>query len=233
VKVDERALLVELDEGPRPSTPRRLPPLTTQAVAESPSNAQKRAFGLEEYALAVILAQPQVLEAANSELLSLDQAALATDDFHRTENQHLFQLLSDWIRAESTPVSFGEEGKGKLLVEHLLHQSDPLLQSHLDFLRERLEALPTISSQTLGKDLVSRILLMRSQHLREEVASLRFLQDEAEESQDEEQRLHYQQLVNVAKEQLRLIHHAIDHRSIIGRRRTETERHGVVPVQSI
>jgi DNA primase len=230
VKVDERALLVELDEGPRPSTPRRPPSLTTQAVAEFPSNVKKRAFGLEEYALAVILAQPQVLAAANSELLSLDQATLVADDFQRTENQHLFQLLSDWIRMESTPVSFGEEGKGRLLVEYLLHQSDPLLQSHLDFLRERLAALPTISPQTLGKDLVSRILLMRSQYLKEEVASLRFLQDEAEESQDEEQRLHYQRSVNVAKEQLRLIHQAIDHRSIIGRRRTETERHGAVPV---
>jgi hypothetical protein len=82
----------------------------------------------------------------------------------------------------------------------------------------------------LGKDLVGRILLMRGQHLQEEVASLRFLQDEAEESQDEEQRLHYQALVNAAKEQLRLIHYALDARSLMGRRRAEMGRVGVVRI---
>jgi hypothetical protein len=66
--------------------------------------------------------------------------------------------------------------------------------------------------------------------LQDEVASLRFLQDEAEESDNEEQRLHYQMLVDAAKEQLRLIHYALDHRSIMGRRRTEAERFGTVRV---
>jgi hypothetical protein len=78
--------------------------------------------------------------------------------------------------------------------------------------------------------LVDRILLIRGQHLQEEVASLRFLQDEAEESQNEEQRLRYQTLVDATKEQLRLIHQAVDQRSILGRRRTEAERFGAIRV---
>ncbi len=78
--------------------------------------------------------------------------------------------------------------------------------------------------------MVDRILLTRGQHLQQEVASLRFLQDEAEESQNEEQQLHYQMLVEATKEQLRLIHQAVDQRSILGRRRAEAERFGAIRV---
>lgn len=117
-----------------------------------------------------------------------------------------------------------------MLLEALIHQCDPLLRSYLSFLHEKWEALPAASSEALAKDLVSRILLMRVQRLQEEIASLRFLQDEAEESRKEEQQLHYQRLVNTAKEQLRLIQYAIDRRSVIGRRRAEAERSGFVRV---
>jgi DNA primase len=230
VKVDERVLLTELDDGPRPSTPRQRPLPKAQPAAESASSEQKHVFGLEEYSLSVILGRPESLTAVDDELLSLELAPISADDFQRTENQHLFLLLSDWVAAESPPDAFEEKGGGGSLVEQLIDQCDPLLQSHLDFLRQRWEALPTISPDVLAKDLVGRILLLRDQHLQEEVASLRFLQDEAEESHDEEQRLHYQTLVNTAKEQLRLIHYAIDRRSIMGRRRAEAERFGVVRV---
>lgn len=226
VKVDERVLLVELDEGPSSSTPRRRQPLKVPSATEAPSGAQKRIFGLEEYSLSLILGRPQALAAADEELLSLELVPFSADDFQRTENQHLFLLLSDFVPAEFATGSPPEE-QGQALVEYLLSQCDPLLQSHLNFLRERWETLPATSPQLLGKDLVSRVLLMRSQHLQEEVASLRFLQDEAEESHSEDQRLHYQKLVSAAKEQLRSIQYATDRRSIIGRRRAEAERLGV------
>jgi DNA primase len=230
VRIDERALMTELDESPRSSTPHRQPPIKLQPAAESVSNEQKRVFGLEEYSLAVLLGQPEILPAANDELVSMDLAPLSIDDFHHTENQHLFLLLSDWVAGEFPSSSYGEEGEGGVLVEHLINQCDPLLQAHLNFLRERWDALPAASREALTKDLVARILLMRGQHLQEEIASLRFLQDEAEESHNEEQRLHYQNLVNAAKERLRLIHYAIDRRSVMGRRRAEAERFGFVRV---
>jgi DNA primase len=230
VKIDERALMAELDEVPRASTPHRRPPIKIQPAAESVSSEQKRVFGLEEYSLAILLGQPKILPAANDELVGMDLAPLSADDFHHTENQHLFLLLSDWAAGEFPPGSYGEEGEGGVSVEYLSNQYDPLLQAHLNFLRERWEALPAASREALTKDLADRILLMRGQYLQEEIASLRFLQDEAEESHNEEQRLHYQNLVNAAKERLRLIHYAIDRRSIMGRRRAEAERFGFVRV---
>jgi DNA primase len=230
VQVDERALLIELDESPRPSTPRRRPAPKVETTAEAPSGEQKPVFRLEEYSLAVILGQPQALTVANDELISLDLAPISADDFQRTENQHLFLLLADWITAESPPSSYEEGQINKSLFEYLVEQCDPLLQSHLDFLLVQWQALPASSPEVLAKDLVSHILVMRGKHLQEEVASLRFLQDQAEESYSEEQRLHYQTLVNAAKEQLRSIHYAVDHRSILGRRRAEAERFGAVRV---
>jgi DNA primase len=230
VKIDERALMAELDEVPRASTPHRRPPIKIQPAAESVSSEQKRVFGLEEYSLAILLGQPEILPAANDELVGMDLAPLSADDFHHTENQHLFLLLSDWAAGEFPPGSYGEEGEGGVSVEYLSNQYDPLLQAHLNFLREQWEALPAASREALTKDLADRILLMRGQYLQEEIASLRFLQDEAEESHNEEQRLHYQNLVNAAKERLRLIHYAIDRRSIMGRRRAEAERFGFVRV---
>jgi DNA primase len=230
VKIDERALMAELDEVPRASTPHRRPPIKIQPAAESVSSEQRRVFGLEEYSLAILLGQPEILPTANDELVSMDLAPLSADDFHHTENQHLFLLLSDWVAGEVPPDSYGEEAEGRVSVEYLSNQCDPLLQAHLNFLRERWEALPAASREALTQDLVGRILLMRGQHLQEEIASLRFLQDEAEEGHNEEQRLHYQNLVNAAKERLRLIHYTIDRRSVMGRRRAEAERFGFVRV---
>lgn len=231
VKIDERLLLAELDGAGRAPTARQRPTPKVQSAAASPlSQPEHTFFGPEEYALAIILGQPEALKTANDELLGLDLAPLSADDFQRTENQLLFQMLSNWISGEPSPGSAAEEGEGESLVEYLANQCDPLLGSYLDFLRERWEALPATPPETLGRDLVSRILLVRDQHLQREVANLRFLQAEAEESDDEEQRLHYQALVNAAKEQLRLIHHAVDRRSILGRRRAETGHYGIVQV---
>jgi len=230
VKVDERALLMELDESARPSSSRRRPAPKVQSMAEPPSDQPKLVFGPEEYSLAVILGQPEVLTVGNDELLGLGLTPISTGDFQRTENQQLLLLVSDWITTESPPDFYGAEEESKSLVEYLINQCDPWLQSHLYFLLERWKVLPALSPEELAKDLVGRILLMRGQHLQGEVASLRFLQDEAEESQDEEQRLHYQTLVDAAKDQLRLIHHAIDRRSILGRRRSEAEQFGAIRV---
>jgi DNA primase len=230
VKIDERALLIELDEAPRPVPPRRRPAPTVQPTDESSPDRPKHVFGLEEYSLAVMLGQPETLKVANNELISLDLAPVSQDDFQRTENQQLFVQVSDWTTAEFSPSSYGDAGGNQTLVEHLIKQGEPWLGSHLDFLLERWEALPSPPPETLAKDLVGRILLIRGQLLQEEVASLRFLQDEAEVSYNEEQRLHYQTLVNAAKEQLRLIHYAIDHRSILGRRRAEADRFGTIRV---
>ncbi len=230
VKIDERVLLAELDGVPRPSTPRRRPTPQPQPTVEPESSEQQRTFGLEEYSLAIILGQPAVLTAADDELLGLDQDPLSADDFQRSENRHLFLLVSDWAKSESPPGPYSEEGAEGHLTQYLTNACDPLLQTHLDFLRERWEGLPATPPDSLGADLASRVLRIRGQHLQEEVASLRFLQDEAEESHNEEQRLHYQMLVDAAKEQLRLIHYALDHRSIMGRRRTEAERFGTVRV---
>jgi hypothetical protein len=105
-----------------------------------------------------------------------------------------------------------------------------VLQSYLEFLGKQWEALPTTPPETLAKDLVSRILMMRDQRLQEEVASLRFLQVEAGESHNKEQQLHYQRLVEPAKEQLRSIQYAVDRRSILGRRRAEEERYGTIQI---
>jgi DNA primase len=230
VKIDERALLMELDEGPRPSTPQRRPAPKAQPSAEAPPDEQKHVFGREEYSLVVILGQPEAVAAAADELLSLDLAPITANDFQRTENQQLFLLVSDWVTGETPPDPGRAEGESNPLVEYLITQCDPLLQSHLSFLLERWKALPVATPGELAEDLVDRILLIRDQHLQEEVASLRFLQDEAEESQNEEQRLHYQTLVDATKEQLRLIHQAVDQRSILGRRRTEAERFGAIRV---
>ncbi|GAB4536573.1 MAG: DNA primase [Anaerolineae bacterium] len=230
VKVDERVLLLELDRPTRPASPRRQPVPKVQPADEPPPGEPKHAFGLEEYSLAVILGQPETLKAANDELVSLDLAPISQDDFQRTENQQLFLLISDWMTGEDSSSSLTGAEERENLAEYLMGRGEPALGPHLDFLLERWKALPPTPPEVLARDLAGRILQMRGQLLRAEVASLRFLQDEAEVNQNEEQRLHYQVLVNAAKEQLRLIHYAIDHRSILGRRRAETERFGTIRI---
>jgi len=230
VKIDERVLLAELGEGRRPSPSPRPSPVPSPVEAPSAAEGEKRVFGLEEYSLAIILGQLDALVAANEELVSLDLPPLSADDFYHAENRQLFLTLSDWATRTRSRSPQGGQGEDASQIEHLINQCDPVLGSHLNFLREQWDALPAAPSEILIKDLVGRILLMRDQHLQEEIANLRFLQDEAEENHNEEQRLHYQTLANTAKEKLRLIHYAIDRRSIMGRRRAEAERLGLVSI---
>ena len=235
VKVDERLLLAELGDGPRSSPAMPRPPASPpikgrSAVAAHPPAEQKHIFGGEEYLLAIILGQPGALAAANDELASLDLAPLSADDFQHAESRQLFLTLSAWAATQYPLDKESSEGQDGPQFESLIHQTDPLLQPHLNFLRERWNTLPAVPPEVVEKDLVSRILGLRDQHLQEGISNLRFLQRDAEESHDEEQRLHYQTLVNVAKEKLRLVQYAIGRRSIVGRRRAEAERLGLVNI---
>ena len=225
VRIDERVLLAELDEKRGAPPPPSVPP-PPQAPAQATAKEEKRPFGLEEYSLAVILGHPEALAAANEELAGLDLEPLSADDFYRVENRQLFTIFLNQDSERRPPPSH-RTSEETPPTETLLRQCDPALQPHLRFLLDRWRALPPVPPEMLIKDLVSRILWMRGQHLQEEIAHLRFLQDEAEESHDEEQRRYYQILANAAKEKLRLIQYAVDRRSIAGRRRAEAERLGL------
>jgi hypothetical protein len=186
----------------------------------------------EEYLLAIILEQPGTLSVANNELTSLGLAPLSADDFQQVENRQLFLTLSDWVATKYPQGAQypSPEDQDASQLEGLVQQTDPLLRPRLGFLRERWNTLPAAPPEMLEKDLVSRILTLRDQHLQEEISNLRFLQRDAEESHDEEQRLHYQTLVNAAKEKLRLVQQATGRRSIMGRRRAEAEQFGLVNI---
>ena len=177
-------------------------------------------WALSFLSLAVILGQPGMLAGANDELASLDLAPLSADDFQGAENRQLFRAFLD--------LTGGETSQGAPSPDQIFSRVDPVLQPLVNLLHARWEALPAAPAEMQQKELVSLILRLRDRHLKEEVSSLRFLQREAEENHDEEQCLRYQTSANAAKDKLRLIQHANLRRSIVGRRRAEAERLGLV-----
>jgi DNA primase len=206
VKVDERVLLDDLERPP--VAPRRPAP----GGADGPAIIQEErgAFGPEEYLLASILRDPGALVAAGEELTRLGCQEVSADDFRDTLNQQLFLMVSK--------------------PEGAVAQADPVLQSHLDFLRERGERPPVLSPHLLPAELVSRVLRLRDQILQEELTGLRLVQREADESGDRQESVRYQSLVDSTRRRLGIVQRAMYKRSTTGRRREQEEREGLVRV---
>ena len=206
VKVDERVLLADLERSP--VAPRR--PAPGGAAGPAIIQEERGAFGPEEYLLASILRDPGALVAAKEELTRLDCQGVSAGDFRDALNQQLFLMVSK------------PEGAAE--------QADPVLQSHLDFLRERGERPPVVSPHLLPAELVSRVLRLRDQILQEELTGLRLVQRESDESGDRQESVRYQSLVESTRKRLGIVQQAIHKRSTTGRRREQEEREGLVRV---
>ena len=196
VQVDERVIERQLTKrGSEKSDT-----LPRSATAVEPA----RRISLEDYCLARILAQPEVLPLAMTELAQASLAPLEASDYERAENREIFIHLQA-IQGHSDMATLAE-------------QIPAALQPRWVELTETVAKIPALSPEQAARDLVDAILSLRAARLRRSLHELQRLLAEAQAAGDTEAARSYAQLVHTCTQERRRLDAIRHHRTMVGKR---------------
>jgi len=222
VRIDLRDLQKELQapEAVRPAGKAAgARPRLADPPPAAPGRGAIRAVDPEEYLLVTLLNHPHAFTAANAELRGLSCDTISAADFVDTQNRQLFQLFIGWVEtglpADPEPAWFDQR----------VVQAQPVLHEQLLRLRQRAERPPFLSPGQAAAEVVNRVLHLRHRQWKIESDRLHFLQQEAEQMGDREERNRYVTLATAATERLQLVERTLDSRAIMSRRRHAMPRY--------
>jgi DNA primase len=179
LRVDESALATEYSPRriPRRSTRRRpLPEPESPAPEEKGTRVAtiEPTHKLEAYCLGILIRQPDMVYRIDRALQQAGLARLSVEDFKLTSHQELFQLVLESLHQDYIePVNFTLDNLPLPLVdiaENILIQTGEVNPQE-----ERVQA-----------DLIRMILNLRKRNLQAYNNELRFLQEEAQENENEQ-----------------------------------------------
>lgn len=216
IHVDERTLMAELKRGPKPRPASRQQPQPARPDVPPakkdlglPKISPNTDVGLEEYCLSLILAYPSALAVANDLLEQQSISGLLVNDFKGGENRAIFKSLQLWTASETPEI------------ELLKEMVDDVLRSRLAALAALWPHRSLIPTEKISRDLCKTILKLKLRHIIEQIKELDFLQREAIENQDVKAVRQYMELVEMWKQQRKLLEQTSDALTLVGRRRAE------------
>ena len=216
--INERLLLTELKGGASPAQAERRPrpaaqPSAPPEATEAPPGElnQRQGMGLEEYCLALIVANPAALAQANDILAGQGLAGLTNDDFKRGDHQELFRCLQLWTAAEQPQI------------ELLAQMVGASLEGRLATLAAQWHRRPPPPLEDVEQDLSKAILRLRLQRVSEQIEALTGLQQAASEAAEAR---HYTELVHAYRQERLKLEQSQDALSLMGRRRAEASQFG-------
>lgn len=195
VQVDERIIERQLAkrENEKPGAPR--PSISVEPAWR---------IDLEDYCLARILAQPEVLPLAAAELTQVSLAPLEMNDYERAENREIFARLQ---AAGDNPD-----------MAAFSRQIPAALQPHWAKLTEAIARTPTLPPEQAARDLVSAILSLRAARIRRSLDELQRLLAEAQAAGDLEAARAYAQMVHTHTQERRRLDAIRHRRTMVGKR---------------
>ncbi|MEW5959062.1 MAG: DNA primase, partial [Chloroflexota bacterium] len=225
IGLDERLLLAELKASPsvEHSSRRRTPPPAPVADAPVepppameplPAGKETIGLGLEEYCLALVLANPAALAMANETLEQQGLPALSPADFRGGENRTIFEALQLWSALETPKI------------EVLVEMVDELLERRLATLASQWHQRPPAPIENIHHDLSTAVLRLRLQTINEQLGELKYLLQEAEVNEDIENAHQYRETIKGHSQQRRKLHDTTDALSLMGKRRAEANQFG-------
>ncbi|MCS7221067.1 MAG: DNA primase [Anaerolineae bacterium] len=161
-------------------------------------------IGLEDYCLARILAQPEVLPLATAELAQASLAPLDVNDYERAENREIFARLQ--VAGDSPDMAVFAE------------QIPAVLQPHWAKLTEAIARMPTSSPEQAARDLVNAILSLRVARIRRSLDELQRLLAEAQAAGDLEAARAYAQMVHTRTQERKRLDAIRHRRTMVGKR---------------
>lgn len=212
VRIDERTLRTELQRTSQ--SPSRT--TTDTIAAQQPMPAQpgqkpslSQTAQLEEHCLAMLVSHPRGLRNLNQLLQENEEVGLSTDDFLKTENRTLFQVIEQWALTELANL------------DTLLPMVDEHLEGHLASIMSLWHQQPAPVDEYVGKQLAGIVLRLRLERLKQQAKELGEMQKNAYEAQDREATSEYIKLMQQVNSRLSKLNKVKDALSILSRRRLE------------
>ncbi len=195
VQVDERILERQIARRGRNGHPEPPPQILT---------GEQRRLGLEEYCLARMIAQPDLMAQVEAELAQLSIEPPSAEDFEQAANRAIFAAIQAAETAEQ--------------IAAIADQLPTALQDQWARLRQAVEHMPTLPTEHAVKDLVDTVLRLRLERVRHSLNELRLLLAEAQEEQDQEAAHEYARLVQARTQEIGQLQTLLGQRTIMGRR---------------
>jgi len=203
VQVDERALWQQIRQKTDPRPPSR--PTRRQPVG---GQADRAPLGLDEYCLSLALRHPDLVALADTALQGCEEEPLHAEDLGRPEDRAILAAWQHWLAkggSRDVQAEFYDT-----LDEHLQERVTTLLQAQTD--------QPMAPDDLVRDKVVDAVARLRLQNLQREIYELRFLLEDAQESQAAAS---YGPLITQATARIRRLEQAINERSISRRRQRE------------
>jgi DNA primase len=203
VQVDERALWQQI----RQETGRR-PPSRPARPKPSVGQGDRAPVGLDEYCLSLALRHPDLVALADAALQECEEEPLRAEDLGHAEDRAILTAWQHWL-AEGVSRDAQAEFYDTL-DEHLQERITTLLQTQQDH--------PLTPDDLVRNKVVDAVTRLRLQNLQREIYELRFLMEDAQESQTAAS---YAPLITRATARIRRLEQAMNERSISRRRQRE------------
>lgn len=207
VQVDEATLWQQIRQAGGHRQPAR------QGRAEEPAAApaaarEKLSLGLDEHCLSFALSYPDLLEQADEVLRAHEEEPLSAADLGRPEDQAILAAWRAWLTSEGARQAQGE----------FFDTLEERLQDRLTTLVASQARRPPLAEEVLRNDVLDAVTRLRLQNLRREVQSLRYL---LEDPEDAAAAATYGPLIIQTTARIRRLQHALNERSVSGRRQRE------------
>jgi DNA primase len=190
LKVDERAFIGSQVQGPRVKRPR----LVGQKQVQAPANVAVAASSnqlVEAYIIGVLFRKPELLYRLDRSLQQSDLMALSAQDFEYTDYQVLFGLIREAVEQDKT--------EHHEFVVDALPESLQALSRELMVQADKLDPVDEKLLEELNRGLIKVRRIMA----KEKINQYRFLIEEAQQVEDIESVVKYQ---NEVSKLIQLIH---------------------------
>ena len=194
--VDERTLLAARSKPPlrrrRAVTRRQQVKREETIIPEAPIVTGD---AREVYCIGVLLRQPELIYHLNRKLREAGLEKITQQDFQDSDLQHIFRLIEKSLTQDETEP-----------LDYVLNNLPLSIMQVADVLLQRTEGFDTEGKDILI-DLIRAIIKLREDNLKQQLAYLRFLQEE-EQEQGEKQSLQHHQAINQYILMLNRLHRA-------------------------
>jgi DNA primase len=203
VQVDERALWQQI----RQETGRR-PPSRPARPKPAIGQVDRAPLGLDEYCLSLALRHPDLVALADAALQECEEEPLRAEDLGRSEDRAILAAWQNWLA----------KGGSREAQAEFYDTLDEPLQERITTLLQIQEDQTLAPGDLVRNKVVDAVTRLRLQNLQREIYELRFLLEDAHESQAAAS---FGPLITRTTARIRRLEQAMNERSISKRRQLE------------
>jgi DNA primase len=194
VHMDERDVTEIIGSGVRKPPTKRV--RRQQPRGDIPVPGRTDLATYEDYILYLVSKAPDLVPAAENALEEADLPAPRPEEFRDPRSRALLDVI------------WGPLLEGQAWEDVSASLPDEML-AYLAELTERLKSLPPVPEEQMRKEAVNALLRLRERRLKESLAELRFLCQDAEDQGDEDAMVQYTEAIGTRAQELKAVYRAL------------------------